>query len=95
MKKNNKLNQECSHVIKIYFCKLVFVVILYLNRVHKLSNVAISKLVFPFLSFVHMNSMIHNLFSLRRADGVHHHKILHHDGQWRFEKAVSEGVQEG
>ncbi len=28
------------------------------------------------------------LLLYRRVDGVHHHKILHHDGMWRFEKAV-------
>lgn len=27
--------------------------------------------------------------SCRRVDGIHHHKILNHEGIWRFEKAVS------
>ena len=34
-----------------------------------------------------------DVFLCRRVDGVHHHKILTHDGIWRFEKAVSDAYR--
>jgi hypothetical protein len=38
-------------------------------------------------TYVHHN--IAAYYFHRRVDGVHHHKILTHEGIWRFEKAVS------
>lgn len=37
---------------------------------------------------VRVNANGHHIMSFWRVDGVHHHKILTHDGIWRFEKAA-------
>ena len=43
-------------------------------------------------STVHDDTYVFCCCACRRIDGIHHHKILNHEGIWRFEKAVSGNV---